>query len=142
LAELAEGLGRRFEARGWWTIAARHAPDAAPTRAALARLEGSEPARGPAGRTLADVLGDLMADPATARPPGAAGASGAAPRFVDGSEPAGLRFVFDHGPTSSCQLPEIMGGGIALLDYDGDGWLDVYCPQGGPFPPRAVAHRP
>jgi hypothetical protein len=24
---------------------------------------------------------------------------------------------------------------MALLDYDGDGWLDVYCVQGGPFPP-------
>ena len=33
------------------------------------------------------------------------------------------------------QLPETMGGGVGLLDYDGDGWLDVYCVQGGPFPP-------
>jgi len=26
-----------------------------------------------------------------------------------------------------------------LLDYDGDGWLDAYCVQGGPFPPRPDA---
>ena len=37
------------------------------------------------------------------------------------------------------QLPETMGGGVGLLDYDGDGWLDVYCVQGGPFPPAPGA---
>ena len=28
-------------------------------------------------------------------------------------------------------MPEQMGGGAGLLDYDGDGWLDVYLVQGG-----------
>src|SRR5262249_55927820 len=37
------------------------------------------------------------------------------------------------------QLPESMSGGVGLLDYDGDGFLDIYCVQGGPFPPRGTA---
>ena len=30
-------------------------------------------------------------------------------------------------------------GGVGLIDYDGDGFLDVYCVQGGHFPPRGTA---
>jgi hypothetical protein len=48
------------------------------------------------------------------------------PEFRDDSAPAGLRFTFDNGQSSLRQLPEIMSGGVGLLDYDGDGWLDVY----------------
>ncbi|MHB1562299.1 MAG: CRTAC1 family protein, partial [Isosphaeraceae bacterium] len=32
-----------------------------------------------------------------------------------------------------------LGGGVGLLDYDGDGRLDIYAVQGGPFPPQPAA---
>src|SRR5262249_46389990 len=37
----------------------------------------------------------------------------------------------DSGQTIRHLLPETMSGGVGLLDYDGDGRLDVYCVQGG-----------
>jgi hypothetical protein len=46
-----------------------------------------------------------------------------------------LAFTHDNGETVQRQLPETMSGGVALLDFDRDGLLDVYCVQGGPLVP-------
>ena len=54
-----------------------------------------------------------------------------APQFEDRAQQAGLAFVQDNGQTAEKLLPETMSGGVGLLDYDGDGWLDVYVVQGG-----------
>ena len=62
--------------------------------------------------------------------------------FTDDAQAADLRFVYDNAETPFHQLPEPFGGGLALLDYDGDGWLDVYCVQGGPFTPDVPIESP
>lgn len=52
------------------------------------------------------------------------------PPFLDATEETGLRFVHFNGMTGEMYYPEIMGPGVALLDYDGDGDLDLYLNQG------------
>jgi hypothetical protein len=55
------------------------------------------------------------------------------PVFVDVAGEAGIEFVHSSGATGEYHLPEIMGSGVALLDYDNDGDLDIYALQAGPL---------
>lgn len=50
--------------------------------------------------------------------------------FVDRAEASGLDFVHFNGMTGGFYMPEMMGPGVGLLDYDNDGDLDIYLPQG------------
>lgn len=59
------------------------------------------------------------------------------PWFDDVTEATGLTFVHDNGAKGEFHLPEIMGAGIALVDIDNDGDLDVVIiqSQGSEGPP-------
>ncbi|MDX6404069.1 MAG: enediyne biosynthesis protein [Blastocatellia bacterium] len=46
-------------------------------------------------------------------------------RFTDITEKAGIKFKHVSSPEKK-YIVESMSGGVALLDYDGDGYLDVY----------------
>lgn len=52
-------------------------------------------------------------------------------RFEEVAERTGLRFRHRADATAEFRLPEIMGAGVALLDWDNDGDLDVFVVQGG-----------
>ena len=45
--------------------------------------------------------------------------------FTDVTEAAGIHFVHENGAAGDKLLPETMGGGCALFDYDGDNDLDI-----------------
>ncbi len=52
---------------------------------------------------------------------------------------SGIDFRHRSGASPAKHLPETMGAGLAWLDYDGDGWLDLYLVQSGSFPPAGGA---
>ncbi|MFO0367457.1 MAG: FG-GAP repeat domain-containing protein, partial [Acidobacteriota bacterium] len=54
--------------------------------------------------------------------------------LVDVSAGSGLTAKLENGGTPEKHLPETMVGGVALLDYDRDGKLDVFLANGAPQP--------
>jgi len=63
--------------------------------------------------------------------------------LLEGSEPAGgsIRFeltrlpvILENHPTEQRYLVETMAGGVAAFDYDGDGRIDLFFPNGAPLP--------
>ena len=54
--------------------------------------------------------------------------------FEEIAERAGVHFVSRNSATEAREQPETMLAGVALLDYDGDGLLDIYFVNGGTMP--------
>ncbi|MGD0940527.1 MAG: CRTAC1 family protein [Terracidiphilus sp.] len=49
----------------------------------------------------------------------------------DVSHPKGVNFILENSPTPKKYLIETMPGGVALLDYNNDGLLDIFMVNGG-----------
>jgi enediyne biosynthesis protein E4 len=64
------------------------------------------------------------------------------PIFDEVAADAGLNFRHYNGMTGKFYLPEIMGAGAALFDYDNDGDLDVFLVQGGALEPGGKPDSP
>ena len=76
---------------------------------------------------------------------GAGGAALLLPRSLPAADPAraplfeeidpaksGIAFVHENAMSPERYLPETMGPGVAFLDYDNDGWMDIYIVNSGP----------
>jgi hypothetical protein len=56
-------------------------------------------------------------------------------RFSDATVEAGIDFRHTNGAKGKYNYPETFGPGVAWLDADGDGWLDLYFIDGGSLDP-------
>lgn len=74
----------------------------------------------------------IAQDAATSRPE--------EPRFL--FLPETMPYPHHKGASGRRYIVETMGAGVALLDFDGDGDLDIFLPNGAPLPGSAEAKSP
>jgi hypothetical protein len=56
------------------------------------------------------------------------------PYFIDKTSVSGINFTYRNGQEADhYAILESLGGGVALIDYDGDGLLDIFVTGGGYF---------
>ncbi|MGC0775355.1 MAG: CRTAC1 family protein [Candidatus Acidiferrum sp.] len=65
--------------------------------------------------------------------PGSSTAS-AGVTFRDVTRQAGIHFVDNNGAFGKKWLPETLGPGVAFIDYDNDGWPDIFLVNGMDWP--------
>src|SRR5579875_2781168 len=80
-----------------------------------------------AGYGTPRLLGGVQAAAGNATP------ESAAPLFAEVPPSAsGIEWVHDNAMSPERYLPETLGPGCAFLDFDNDGWMDIYLVNSGP----------
>jgi hypothetical protein len=67
---------------------------------------------------------------------GALAAQSGGVTFTDVTAASGITFTHNSGRAGKKWLPETLGAGGALFDFDGDGWLDVFLVNSRSWTPR------
>ena len=60
--------------------------------------------------------------------------------FRDITQKSGIHFVHNNAAFGKKYLPETMGPGVAFIDYDNDGWPDIFIVNGMDWPGHASKH--
>ena len=122
-AQTSNRLSRAWTLGGWavalgWVLgsAACHRPSASPPAAPASSPPVSptgEPASAPCPIQLREVTGHT-----------------------------GIDFTHTDGSSGKRYIPESVTSGLALFDYDGDGLIDIYFPNGAPLPGTKAERAP
>jgi enediyne biosynthesis protein E4 len=64
----------------------------------------------------------------------------AAITFHDLTQQSGIHFTHNNGAFGKKYLPETLGPGVAFIDYDNDGWSDIFLVNGTDWPGRMQKH--
>ncbi|MCA9081348.1 MAG: VCBS repeat-containing protein [Planctomycetaceae bacterium] len=139
ITQLLIQLDRFAEAQAWWGLIQQ----ADPQHSELPKLQqilqqqlvSSSDARIP---LVPDSLLEQFPLPSFSAPTAPSNVAHVSPvHFDDRAHEFGLNFRYENGhdPTQTPMLMhEFTGGGVAVLDFDRDGWPELYFPQGGPRP--------
>ena len=150
-AELLLRLGRLEESAGHWASAAEVSPRSAHIRLSLGRvlerlgrveeaereyeaaiaLGGGQEARVSLARVRSGVS---LPAPAKILGQGETMKNVSPIRFANRASDSGLGFVLRNCATPNKYQVETMTGGVAVLDYDGDGRQDIYFVNGAELP--------
>jgi hypothetical protein len=60
--------------------------------------------------------------------------------FRDVTQHAGIRFTHNNGAFGKKFLPETLGPGVAFIEYDNDGWPDIFLVNGMDWPGHVQKH--
>lgn len=148
LIQELKATGRLWEAWGWSSLpdqlVAKDRPAALQIRKELEPLLGSQLPRTAADAVpVADFPQERFPLPdwstwETASPVAStvSQADPAGIHFEDRAADVGLNFQFANSyvPAEGRKIHETMGAGVAALDFDADGWTDLYLPQGNTSP--------
>ncbi|MDB5385519.1 MAG: tetratricopeptide repeat protein, partial [Planctomycetaceae bacterium] len=149
-AKATESLGRLWEAQGWYGYLVSLSPGQTAKmdlERVRARIRPDLPQTIPEANPSTVALRSAYTPPASLLLSAAdqhqivsntGSTNGAGIRFTNASVELGIEFRYfnDHDPQQTAmRMQESMGGGVLALDYDLDGWPDIYATQGCQWPP-------
>ena len=147
VAEQMEALGRIWESWAWARFAQQVSPSADWPRQHCARLQpilAENPpltlaAANPAERVdLSHLPLPSLPTEAPANPSSEPADALPVVQFSDQASAVGLSFTYHNGGdphTPGQYMYEFSGGGAGVIDFDRDGWPDLYWTQGSEWPP-------